>query len=87
MRIMTDSGALYSPAQAKEIGLDVACLQVVVNDKSYIFKEDIDERNLISYDSEGNEYYPIEVSIEIFNMLVEGVIKMGYLKTIEENEI
>ncbi len=65
----------------------VSVIYIDVNDKSYIFKEDIDERNLISYDSEGNEYYPIEVSIEIFNMLVEGVIKMGYLKTIEENEI
>lgn len=41
MRIMTDSGALYSPAQGKEIGLDVACLQVVVNDKSYIEYVDI----------------------------------------------
>ena len=47
MRIMTDSGALYSPAQAKEIGLDVACLQVVVNDKSYIEFEEISSEEFL----------------------------------------
>lgn len=48
MRIMTDSGALYSPAQGKEIGLDVACLQVVVNDKSYIEYEEINSEEFLT---------------------------------------
>lgn len=48
MRIMTDSGALYSPVQGKEIGLDVASLQVVVNDKSYIEFEDISSEDFLA---------------------------------------
>lgn len=47
MRIMTDTGALYSPEQGKEIGLDVAALQVVVNGKSYIEYVDISSEEFL----------------------------------------
>ena len=70
MRIMTDSGALYSPAQGKEIGLDVACLQVVVNDKSYIEFEDISSEDFLAEVKKGgvptSSQPPIGTTMGIF---------------------
>ena len=40
MRIVTDTGALYSPEEGKSIGLDVLPLHVIVDKKSY--KEYVD---------------------------------------------
>lgn len=70
MRIMTDSGALYSPAQGKEIGLDVACLQVVVNDKSYIEFEEISSEDFLAEVKKGgvptSSQPPIGTTMGIF---------------------
>lgn len=40
MRIITDSGSLYSPEQGQKLGIDVLPLHVVINQKSY--KEFVD---------------------------------------------
>lgn len=70
MRIMTDSGALYSCAQGKEIGLDVACLQVVVNDKSYIEFEEISSEDFLAEVKKGgvptSSQPPIGTTMGIF---------------------
>ena len=70
MRIMTDSGALYSTAQGKEIGLDVACLQVVVNDKSYIEFEEISSEEFLAEVKKGgvptSSQPPIGTTMGIF---------------------
>ena len=50
----------------------------------YILSENIDERTMDSTDEDGNEYYAIEVSKEVFAMLLEGVINKGYTKLVEE---
>ncbi len=50
----------------------------------YILSEDVDERTIDNSDEDGNEYYSIEVSKEVFAMLVEGVTSKGYTKIDEE---
>lgn len=50
----------------------------------YILDEDVDERTIDSSDEDGNEYYFIEVSKEVFAMLVYGVTSKGYIKIEEE---
>lgn len=52
--------------------------------KRYILSENVDERNIDNSDEDGNEYYSIEVSKEVFEMLVNGVISNNYEKIEEE---
>lgn len=70
MKIITDTGSLYSPEEGKEIGIDVLPLNVTINHKSYREYVDIQSEEFIKIVQEG--YVPsssqpsVGVTMELF---------------------
>lgn len=70
MKIITDTGSLYSPGEGKEIGIDVLPLNVTINHKSYREYVDIQSEEFIKIVQEG--YVPsssqpsVGVTMELF---------------------
>ena len=62
----------------------VSAIYIDSKRERYILSENIDERTMDSTDEDGNEYYAIEVSKDVFAMLLDGVINKGYTKLEEE---
>lgn len=54
MRIITDTSALYSPLEGKELGIDVLPLNVIINKKSYREFVDINSAEFLKIISEGH---------------------------------
>lgn len=54
MKIITDSGAMYTPEQGKEIGIEVLPLHVVVNKKDYKEYVDIQSDEFLKIVKEGH---------------------------------
>lgn len=70
MKIITDSGALYSPQQGHEIGVEVLPLQVIVDKKSYSEFVDIQSDEFLELVKAGyipsSSQPPIGETIEMF---------------------
>lgn len=70
MKIITDSGALYSPQQGHEIGVEVLPLQVIVDKKSYSEFVDIQSEEFLELVKAGHipssSQPPIGETIEMF---------------------
>lgn len=70
MKIITDSGALYSPQQGHEIGVEVLPLQVIVDKKSYSEFVDIQSDEFLELVKAGHipssSQPPIGETIEMF---------------------
>lgn len=70
MKIITDSGALYSPQQGHEIGIEVLPLQVIVDKKSYSEFVDIQSDEFLELVKAGHipssSQPPIGETIEMF---------------------
>jgi hypothetical protein len=62
----------------------VSVIYIDTKRERYMLEIDVDERNIDNSDEDGNEYYSIEVSKEVFDMLLTGVKSKGYLKIEEE---
>lgn len=62
----------------------VSVIYIDAKRERYMLEIDVDERNIDNSDEDGNEYYSIEVSKEVFDMLLTGVKSKGYLKIEEE---
>lgn len=54
MKIITDTGSLFSPAEGKELGIDVLPLNVIVNKKSYRELVDIEGHEFIEIVKQGH---------------------------------
>ncbi len=54
MRIITDTGSLYTPEEGKKLGIDVLPLNVTINNKSYREYVDIQSDEFIKIINEGN---------------------------------
>lgn len=54
MRIITDSGSLFTPQQGEEMGIDVLPLNVIINKKSYREFVDIQSEEFLSLINEGH---------------------------------
>lgn len=54
MKIITDTGSLYSPEEGKKLGIDVLPLNVIVNEKSYREFVDIQSDEFLEIVKEGH---------------------------------
>ena len=54
MRIITDTGALYSPEEGKKLGFDVLPLNVIADKKSYKEYVDISSQEFLEIVKEGH---------------------------------
>ena len=76
MRIMCDSGCMYTPEQAKELGLDVLNLQVTCNGNTYIEYVDIDGPGFLDEVRKGgiptSSQPPIGITMDAFDSIEDG---------------
>lgn len=75
MRIITDSGSLFTPEQGEKLGIDVLPLHVIINKKSYKEFVDIQSEEFLEMVKAGNipssSQPPIGETIQVFEKYLD----------------